>query len=355
MAHDISEVVVDGVNVVEAMYANKPAWHGLGRIFDADGSEAPDSMTALRLAHLDWTVRKVRACYDVRELSMEAGADPFPCWEDGEARTVRSAPDRFLTVRTDTGDVLGSVGNDYSIVQNREAFSFLDGLLEDGQLRYESAFALAGGRRVCLLARMPGIEKVADGDVMLSYLLLRTAHDGTSSLVLTPTKIRVVCANTEAYAIGQARSAGTMISLRHSGDMSAKLRQAGALLAQYNQEFTGYVESARLLVDRRYNAEACREYIAKLFPAPEEETGKAFTNWQKRVDRVRNSFRVPANQIPAIRGTWWQLFQAVSEYAERGMTYRGERKAENRLISLVDGQASMLKRDAFKLALEMSA
>jgi hypothetical protein len=39
--------------------------------------------------------------------------------------TELAVPDCFATIRTDSNTVLGVVGKDYQIVQNREAFSFL--------------------------------------------------------------------------------------------------------------------------------------------------------------------------------------------------------------------------------------
>jgi hypothetical protein len=104
MAHEISEVTINGQRIVEAMYANKPAWHGLGQIFDAAGTLAPDSETAIELAHLDWNV----------------------CKEPIALMDGRKVDDYFALVRQDTRNALYVVGNEYEVLQNREAFAFLD-------------------------------------------------------------------------------------------------------------------------------------------------------------------------------------------------------------------------------------
>ena len=129
-------------------------------------------------------------------------------------------PDHFATVRTDSGDVLGVVGKRYRIVQNRDAFGFLDSLLQDGIMKYESAGALRGGRQVFLLARMPSVDEIVPGDNSLRYVLFSTSHDGTAAIHAVPTSVRVVCANT--LRIATASSVG----FRHTDDVKAKLDSA---------------------------------------------------------------------------------------------------------------------------------
>ena len=152
MAHQIS--MFDGVG--EAAFALRPAWHGLGRTLDY----VPDSEAMIEAAHLGWSV----------------GARPLVTC-DG-----RSVPGYFATVREDTGAVLGVVSDRYKVVQNRDAFDFLDSLLQDGVLRYESAGALKGGRVVWALARMPSDDEIAPGDVSRRYILFSTTHDGSGSV-----------------------------------------------------------------------------------------------------------------------------------------------------------------------------
>ena len=58
------------------------------------------------------------------------------------------------TLRSDTGALLGIVGADYELLDNREAFRFLDELI-GSRLHFETAGSLWGGRRVWVLARLP--------------------------------------------------------------------------------------------------------------------------------------------------------------------------------------------------------
>jgi len=57
-------------------------------------------------------------------------------------------------LREDTGEALGIVPNGYEVVDNRDAFLFLEALI-GSELDYETARSLWGGRRVWCLARLP--------------------------------------------------------------------------------------------------------------------------------------------------------------------------------------------------------
>ena len=150
----------DGVG--EAAFALRPAWHGLGRVLD----DVPSSEEMIEAAHLGWSV-------GAQEMVTSEG---------------RSVPGYFATVREDTGAVLGVVSDRYKVVQNRDAFNFLDSLLQDGVIRYESAGALKGGRVVWALARMPSNDEIALGDVSRRYILFSTTHDGSGSVHALPTR-----------------------------------------------------------------------------------------------------------------------------------------------------------------------
>ena len=92
-------------HMIETMFSvrEKP-WHGLGTIV----MEAPASAEALKLAGLGWKVVQEPVYTDNRELIK------------GYKANVRSSDRR----------VLGVVSDRYKVVQNTDAFSFTDELLD---------------------------------------------------------------------------------------------------------------------------------------------------------------------------------------------------------------------------------
>ncbi|HEY5262377.1 MAG TPA: DUF932 domain-containing protein [Solirubrobacteraceae bacterium] len=63
-------------------------------------------------------------------------------------------PGFFATVRQDTREVLGIVGERYRIVQNHEAFTFIDQLL-GSSINFETAGSLHGGAAYGCSRRCP--------------------------------------------------------------------------------------------------------------------------------------------------------------------------------------------------------
>jgi len=61
-------------------------------------------------------------------------------------------PDKFATVREDTGEILGVVGNNYNICQNEDAFDFINYMSND--IKFERAGQTASGL-VYIVAQLP--------------------------------------------------------------------------------------------------------------------------------------------------------------------------------------------------------
>ena len=141
--------------------AKERPWHGIGTVVE----EAPTSEDAIRIARLDWTV------------------DQFPVFANGN-----EIPGYFANVRSDTNEALGVVRNRYKIVQNTEAFDFVDGIVANKHLecRYETAGSLFNGRRIFLLVKLPNKDLL--GDLVENYLFFTNSHDGSSALTAGITK-----------------------------------------------------------------------------------------------------------------------------------------------------------------------
>lgn len=326
MAHELSFFG----NEAEAFFALKPAWHGLGTVLDY----APTSEAAIEAAHLDWRV-------SLEPLRTTSGID---------------IPDNFATVRSDTNQVLGVVSDKYKLVQNRQAFAFLDSLVENGDMVYESAGALKGGRVVWVLGRMPTVDTIAEGDDSKRYVLFSTSHDGSAAIHAIPTSTRVVCANTLRVAIK-----GTGGGIRHTGNVKSKLDVARRYLSQFDEGFTLFRDKARKLAETKFTDAQAREYIATLFPEVLDRQSRAHSIREKKINQVRQNFRNDRQNLAAIKGTWWSLLNAVTELVDHAPESHGIKKTtlqerkENKMISVLDGSGADFKSEAFRVALNMAS
>jgi len=177
------------------MYVNEVPWHRLGKRLEnpATATEAIDA------AGLGW---------DVQLQPLYTGPD----------RAVK-VKDRFAVCRIDRldhadGGQLGIVGRDYTPLQNREAFNFLDPLVGENAAIYHTAGSLRDGRRVWMLAKLPGEIRVIGDDIAEKYLLLSNSHDGGSSVRIgLPHEIR-------PFSRTQARAVWAFVRL-HRPDIGA--------------------------------------------------------------------------------------------------------------------------------------
>lgn len=181
---------------VETMFSvrEKP-WHGLGTIV----MEAPTSEEALKLAGLDWNV--------VQE----------PIFTDSNEKISGYK----ANVRDSDRKVLGVVSDRYRVVQNVDAFSFTDELLGKG-VRYETAGSLQDGKKIWLLAKLPK-EYILGGERISPYLVFSNTHDGSGSVKVAVTPVRVVCNNTLNLALDTAKRSFSMI---HTGNIQDKIQEA---------------------------------------------------------------------------------------------------------------------------------
>lgn len=99
-------------------------------------------------------------------------------------------------MRTDNDAVIGAVGKDYQIVQNRDAFSFFDSMVSGDGILYETAGAFGKGERIFITAKLPDYIRVGNDDLIEKYLFLTTSHDGSGSITAAFMPIRIVCNNT---------------------------------------------------------------------------------------------------------------------------------------------------------------
>ena len=324
MAHDLA--TTNGRTAM--MYAGETPWHGLGTKLD-EPATAADAITA---AGLDYQV-------DLRSVSTDDGIP---------------IPKRKAVIRSDTNQVLGVVGNSYQPIQNHQCFGFLDSVVADGELRYHTAGALGQGEKVWMLAQIPGEIRVKNSDdVTEQYLLLSNSHDGSSSLTIMPTNIRVVCSNTLSMA--ECRGRGQGASIIHKGDLTAKVGEAQEVLG-FAKRFYDDLDAKINHLARHYPSHRqLQAFFESLYPDRENQSNSRAKNIRRELFRL---FEDGIGQdIPEIRHSTWAAFNAVTEFVDHHRSARGssaEERASRRLESAWFGSGSRLKGEAWKFAFEMA-
>ena len=264
-------------------------------------------------------------------------------------------PGKFATYRKDTGAVLGQgLSAGFKVVQNIDAFTFGDYLLDVPGAHIETAASLFGGRAVFVSFELPDEVHIAgDPSEYRLFLLVSNGHDGNHKLRLDITVERVICRNTLRIAKARALSSW---SIRHSSGLDGRVQQARIALGlthRYVEEFT---ENASRLATFSLADRQVDDILAKLLPLSESQEERIAKD-PAVFDRtpqglVRNLYR-ESETVGATRGTAYGVLNAVTEYADHFRKYRdGDLgpAAENRAEALMfdDSEESDLKVKAWR-------
>ena len=320
------------------------AWHGLGQIV----TDYPTSAEAIIHAGLDYEVIKSPLYTNASNI-----IDPADSLEirDNEV----NVPNYFATIRTDNNAVLGVVGKEYHIVQNREAFSFFDAIVggTDGIL-YETAGALGNGERIFITAKLPDYIRVGNGDdVTEKYIFLTTSHDGSGSITAAFTPVRIVCQNTLNASL---RNMSNVVRIRHTSGAKQRLENAHKVMGLAN-EFSNQLEDifnnwakvkvADNEVKKMIQFALCpnKETLQHLKAGNDDEISTVFKNTVE--DAFAYAMTSDSQQMNTTKGTLFGAYNAVTGYYQNVRSYKD---SEAKLQSIILGGTAQLKsQKAFEI------
>ena len=320
------------------------AWHGLGQIV----TDYPTSAEAIKQAGLDYEVIKSPLYTNASNI-----IDPSDNLEI--VNNEVNVPNYFATIRTDNNAVLGVVGKEYHIVQNREAFSFFDAIVggTDGIL-YETAGALGNGERIFITAKLPDYIRVGNGDdVTEKYIFLTTSHDGSGSITAAFTPVRIVCQNTLNASL---RNMSNVVRIRHTSGAKQRLENAHKVMGLAN-EFSNQLEDifnnwAKVKVHdhevkKMIQFALCpnKETLQHLKAGNEDEISTVFKNTVE--DAFAYAMTSDSQQMNTTKGTLFGAYNAVTGYYQNVRSYKD---SEAKLQSIILGGTAQLKsQKAFEI------
>jgi len=305
------------------------AWHGLGQYV----SEAMTAEQAIKLGGLDYGVEK-------RPLFA-------PAWEG----TYVEAPGFYANVRTDNNEILGVVKGRYRIVQNKDAFSFFDSIIDSGEAIFETAGALGRGERIFVTAKLPE-DMLVRGEKVEKYIMLTNSHDGSTTIIAGFTPIRVVCNNTLTAALKGGLD--NKVSISHTASAESRLREASRIMgiaSKYMDEVNLAFEN---MTTRKLSDLEMKHFIETVMKnsIKEEETDKdASTRMKNLVDQVY-SFTIthPTQTTEAAYRTLWGAYNGISGFYNFIKDYKS---ADQKMRDMNYGYANDKISKAFDQAIKM--
>ncbi|CAN5774717.1 DUF932 domain-containing protein [soil metagenome] len=314
------------------------AWHGLGQIVQ----DYPTSKEAIKHAGLGYTVEK-RKLFTYDNENNVANEDIDIKIPEIEVNNY------FATIRTDTEEVLGVVGKDYEVVQNADAFSFFDAIVDGDGMQYETAGALGKGERIFITAKLPGYIKVGNDDLIEQYLFLTTSHDGYGSITAAFTPVRIVCNNTLNAAL---RNFSNAIKIRHTANAKDRLEQAHKLMGITNNLSTTLESIFNHWAKVRITDPELKKLI-QLALVPNKEVlqniqaGKdddLSTCFKNMADTAfEYAMTNESQQLETTKGTLFGAYNAVTGYFQNVRNYKDD---EAKIKSLMFGGTGQVRTQA---------
>lgn len=288
----------------------EPAWHGLGTVF----TEEKSTREMLEAAYLNnWNVR------------LEPVAPLVPSYN------FVSEP--FMVVRDNPfgngQDVLATVGERYNVLQNEELFYFGDALLDGG--RWETAGSIKDGRVVfgsLALERETVLDPNGVADVVKSYLLVNTSHDGSTAVQASITPVRVVCQNTLNIALQGVKQS---FKIRHTQTVGGKVAAAREALALTNDYLDIFEQEAQAMIAKEITKATFDKIVEAAYPRPDKDAKGAVKKWETKTDLIQEIWTSDTNNM--IAKTAWGAYNAMTERLDWFRKGRGERGAENVLAA----------------------
>jgi phage/plasmid-like protein (TIGR03299 family) len=311
---------------VETMaFANEVPWHGLGA--RVDGDLMPEEM--LKAAGLNWRVNM---------LPMKALA------ADGKLIDVKN---KFAAVRDTDNRVMTTAGHGWNPVQNEEILEFMRDYVSAGGATLETAGSLRNGQVVWGLANINNEFEVTPGDKVKGYLLIKTSHVVGAATTIRLTTVRVVCANTMAYA-----EQGTAPIYRQNHMSVFNSEAAKAAVAGAHEGLANAEKRAKRIKALKLSMEdALRQvYFPVLMPKVETEISEEIIASGALPASITSLLTSYARAPGADAGTGWGALNGYTHYADHILGHN----AGTRMFRSWAGDTGKLKLKIEKKLLELA-
>lgn len=298
-------------------------WDTNGVQLDIDAGEKTGRI--LEKAGLNWRVAK-RAIY----------------LQDG---TV--VPEKYAMVKVDqfgTETPLGAVvGKRYEPLQNFETMQMLNKAVADVGGTFESAGTFKDGRVVWAQVSIGDNIRIQGDDFVKRNLTVLNSHDGSISLSMMMTPLRIFCMN----MLAQLKENSMMrTTFRHTLSAVERMEEAADQLLEGSRLIAKSAQLFQYLAQQVITVEKLKMFIRAMFPDAETEKGQTVAeNSRDQVESIYERGR-GTDDTPH---TFWRAWNAMVEWADY---YRG-RDEDSRMMSALLSAGAKFKERALDTAVKI--
>ena len=284
----------------------QPAWHGLATVL----GDYPGREEAMRLAGHDFQVVELPVSVNAASLN------------EGAPTTIRAEGWKALAKDSD-GSLLNIVRDTYQVVQNEVLWDIVDALVEQPNVKYETAGVLKGGAVLWVLGYLDEpVTLPGDNSAVYPYIATSTTHDGSGGVIARATSVRIICWNTLNAAEAESRRTGREFHFRHTRRVHERIEMAKEVLKGVREDFTNTMELFRDLIETPVTDGQVEQFLERFVPLPAAEvvSDRVKGNVMEARDLIRGIIHGPTQATTS--GTAYGLVQAGIEYLDHLRGFR---------------------------------
>lgn len=311
-----------------------PAWHKLGTVY-----QEPVTAAAAYSAMGEITVE-----------SMPLQIPGMPEIVIGDRAIIRRP-----TADDPNTALLGIVGPEYNLITPADTVRLWD---DNVGKTIETLGILRNGAWMFITAELPTLD--VKGDEVRNYFMFINAMDGTRSATLQNSPVRTVCMNT---LVAAEQAATEVYRLPHSADVQERLgRWMRELVSKAERNSAVLRDAFNILAAASPASKQVQDVLAHAYPVPSKPRAAAADSeqqarverWEAQVkrhnarrDAIKDLFEgsMTGYEVPAAKGTYWGLYNAVVEAEDYR---RGGRSEENVAYEAMFGERAERKERAFE-------
>ena len=257
-----------------------------------------------RVATLDKVGTEIKGSNNVDEILNKAGLNYTVCKQPLYLPNGLEIPDKVATIRETDNGYIGVVGRNYEVVQNRDAFDFIDCItdkvefVKGGQTSKGSAY---------LIGKMDDCEVL--GDKFTPYIIFRNSFDGTTPIQAAICPLRIVCQNQFNYSF--ANTNNTVI-IKHNSKANDRLIAARKVLSSAAEFMKDLTRQAERYANVKVNANTAFSIVERLFPVTADMSVKVAERAEMAKQRYLEALNSEDNRN--FKGTLWGMVNAYTDY-----------------------------------------
>lgn len=287
-------------------------WNSIGQ----DVNTCKDLESVLQASGLDYTVEKVPT------YTLDQWGQPV------------AIPNRLATTRNTDEHVYDVVSDKYEVIQNRDAFDFVNYMGDE--LVFNKAGETANGM-VYIIGSLPEVNIL--GDKFIPHVIFRNGFSGKVKISAAICPLRIVCQNQFNFAFKNAQNS---INIRHVGNAEKKLEEAKEVLklsADYMQELNAAAEH---YAGMKLSQGTLNKVLDTMFPMDNLEEMNPYKRKMLEDSRAKFTNAYEADDNYHFRGTAWGLINAYTDFiTHKEAMGNTDHKDEGRFLKVTFKSAMM--------------